>query len=40
MDWIIVLQDGKVAETGTHEELLAKRGAYYDMIRTEGEETL
>lgn len=26
MDWIIVLQDGKVAETGTHEELLAKRG--------------
>ncbi|NGP60364.1 thiol reductant ABC exporter subunit CydD [Paenibacillus thiaminolyticus] len=40
MDWIIVLQDGKVAETGTHEELLAKRGAYYDMIRMEGEDTL
>lgn len=40
MDWIIVLQDGKVAETGTHEQLLAKRGAYYDMICMEGEETL
>lgn len=40
MDWIIVLQDGKVAETGTHDQLLAKRGAYYDMIRMEGEETL
>ncbi|WP_374019825.1 thiol reductant ABC exporter subunit CydD [Paenibacillus thiaminolyticus] len=40
MDWIIVLQDGKVAETGTHEGLLAKRGAYYEMIRMEGEETL
>ncbi|WGU93498.1 thiol reductant ABC exporter subunit CydD [Paenibacillus dendritiformis] len=40
MDWIIVLEDGKVAETGTHEQLLAKRGAYYDMICMEGEETL
>lgn len=40
MDWIIVLQDGKVSETGTHEQLLAKRGAYYDMICMEGEETL
>ncbi|MFL1676291.1 thiol reductant ABC exporter subunit CydD [Paenibacillus dendritiformis] len=40
MDWIIVLQDGKVVETGTHEQLLAKRGAYYDMICMEGEETL
>ncbi|RJG18977.1 thiol reductant ABC exporter subunit CydD [Paenibacillus thiaminolyticus] len=40
MDWIIVLQDGKVAETGTHDQLLAKQGAYYDMIRMEGEETL
>lgn len=39
MDWIIVLQDGKVADTGTHEQLLAKRGAYYDMICMEGEET-
>ncbi|GAC41992.1 thiol reductant ABC exporter subunit CydD [Paenibacillus popilliae] len=39
MDWMIVLQDGKVVETGTHEQLLAKRGAYYDMIRMEGGET-
>ncbi|KIM28630.1 hypothetical protein M408DRAFT_329389 [Serendipita vermifera MAFF 305830] len=30
-DLIIVLKDGSVAEQGTHEELLAKHGLYYDM---------
>ena len=29
-DEIIYLQDGKIAERGTHEELLAKKGLYYD----------
>lgn len=28
---IIVLQDGRVAEQGTHEELLKKGGLYYSM---------
>jgi ATP-binding cassette subfamily B protein len=29
-DEIIYLQNGKIAERGTHEELLAKKGLYYD----------
>lgn len=29
-DEIIYLQDGSIAERGTHEELLAKKGLYYD----------
>ena len=30
-DRIIVLEDGAVREEGSHEELLEKHGAYYDM---------
>ena len=30
-DLIIVLKDGEVAEQGTHEELMKKRGLYYSM---------
>ena len=29
-DEILYLQDGKIAERGTHEELLAKKGLYYE----------
>jgi ATP-binding cassette subfamily B protein len=31
---IIVLREGKVAETGTHEELIAKKGAYFSLYNT------
>ena len=35
-DRIIVLEQGKIAETGTHQELLARRGLYYRMFGTPG----
>ncbi|RAP30520.1 hypothetical protein C2W64_01716 [Brevibacillus laterosporus] len=38
MDLIIVLEHGMVKEVGTHAELLAKQGAYYQMISMQGEE--
>ena len=33
-DRIVVLEQGEIAEIGSHQELLAKRGLYYDMIET------
>lgn len=30
-DQVIFIQDGRVAERGTHQELLAKQGLYYDL---------
>jgi ATP-binding cassette subfamily B protein len=32
-DKIFVLEQGKLAETGTHAELLAEKGLYYAMWR-------
>lgn len=31
---IVVIKDGKVAETGRHEELMGRRGVYYELYRT------
>jgi ATP-binding cassette subfamily B protein/subfamily B ATP-binding cassette protein MsbA len=30
---ILLMDDGRVTERGTHEELMSARGAYYDMVR-------
>ena len=34
-DQIVVLREGKIAEKGTHAELTAKRGAYYELVRNQ-----
>ena len=31
-DLILLMEDGRVIERGTHEELMSARGAYYDMV--------
>jgi len=35
-DRIIVLEQGRVAEIGSHQELLAKQGLYYNMFQSLG----
>ena len=32
-DRLIVLDDGRIVEQGTHAELMAKRGAFYDLVQ-------
>ena len=35
-DLIVALKDGKVNEMGTHEELMKRRGLYYDLVESQG----
>ncbi len=34
-DWILVLKDGDIIETGTHDELMAKQGFYAELYRSQ-----
>lgn len=34
-DQIVVIDKGRVVETGTHDSLTAKRGAYYELVRNQ-----
>lgn len=38
-DKILIIQDGRITESGTHEELVAKKGYYYNLVQLQtGEE--
>ena len=39
-DTILVMDKGTIIEQGTHEELLAARGFYYDLYASQFEEAL
>lgn len=34
-DQIIVIQDGKIAETGTHDSLVKNKGAYFNLVKNQ-----
>lgn len=34
-DWIVVVDQGRIVESGSHETLLEKKGRYYDLYRTQ-----
>jgi len=38
-DRLVVLDEGKVAEVGTHEELMEREGIFYDLVKTQQETT-
>ncbi|XP_068640253.1 ABC transporter B family member 13-like [Aristolochia californica] len=40
VDTIVVLNNGKVVESGTHLELISTRGEYADLVRLQGSENL
>ena len=39
-DKILIIQDGKITESGTHDELVAKKGYYYNLVQLQTGETL
>jgi ABC-type multidrug transport system fused ATPase/permease subunit len=36
-DLILLLEDGRIVERGTHDELMTARGIYYDMVLRQAE---
>jgi ATP-binding cassette, subfamily B, bacterial len=38
-EMILLMEDGRIVERGTHEELMAARGTYHDMVRRQMEST-
>ena len=40
MDFILVLEDGELVETGTHDELYDKKGAYFRLIQAQAGGTI
>ena len=36
-DLILLMEDGRIIERGTHEELMAARGTYFKMVRRQME---
>jgi ATP-binding cassette subfamily B protein len=34
-DRIMYIDDGRIVETGTHEELLAQKGLYYELYKSQ-----
>lgn len=38
MDRIIVLENGKIAETGSHAQLMAGKGGYFELFRLQSEQ--
>ncbi|MDK8181419.1 thiol reductant ABC exporter subunit CydD [Paenibacillus sp. UMB4589-SE434] len=38
MDVIVVMDQGSIAEVGSHQELLNRKGKYYELMKAEGEE--
>ena len=39
-DNIIVIENGEIIEQGTHEELLALKGYYYNTLNTQSKENI
>ena len=35
-DSLIVVEDGKIVEQGTHAELIRQKGAYYTLVQLQG----
>ena len=38
-DRLVVLDEGKIAEVGTHEELMGRKGFFYNLVKTQQETT-